>query len=99
MEGIKDLLKDPAKLEATIKGAWEKIDAKKEGEVAFDVFKVALKKIAEEMKITEMLPKTEEGAAEFKKTTDPNNTGKVNFDGFKAIIQLGIENMKKEGKF
>ena len=27
-----------------------------------------------------------------------NNTGKVNFDGFKAIIQLGIENMKKEGK-
>ncbi len=98
MEGVKDLLKDPAKLEATIKGSWEKIDAKKEGEVAFDVFKVALKQLAEEMKITEMLPKTEKGEAEFKKVTDPNNKGKVNFEGFKAIIQLGIENMKKEGK-
>ena len=50
------------------------------------------------MKITEMLPKTEQGEVEFKKVTDPNNTGKVNFEGFKAIIQLGIENMKKEGK-
>ena len=98
MEGVKDLLKDPAKLEATIKGSWEKIDAKKEGQVAFDVFKAALKQLADEMKITEMLPKTEQGEVEFKKVTDPNNTGKVNFEGFKAIIQLGIENMKKEGK-
>ena len=98
MEAVKQLLQDPAKMEATIKASWAKIDAKNEGEVAFDFFKVALKQIAEEMKITEMLPTTEQGAAEFKKVTDPNGTGKVNFEGFKAIIQLGIENMKKEGK-
>ena len=98
MEAVKELLQDPAKLEATIKGSWAKVDTKNEGEVAFDTFKVALKQLAEEMKITEMLPKTAEGEAEFKKITDPNNTGKVNFEGFKAIIQLGIENMKKAGK-
>ena len=32
------------------------------------------------------------------KITDPNNTGKVNFEGFKKVIQKGIENMKKAGK-
>ena len=98
MEGVKELLKDPAKLEATIKASWAKIDAKGEGAVSFDVFKVALEQLANEMKITEMLPTTDEGRAEFKKVTDPKNTGKVNFDGFKAIIQLGLENMKKAGK-
>ena len=42
MEGVKDLLKDPAKLEATIKGSWEKIDAKKEGQVALMYLKLLL---------------------------------------------------------
>ena len=50
------------------------------------------------MQLTEMLPTTDKGKAEFKQITDPNNTGKVNIEGFKAIIQTGIENMKKEGK-
>ena len=98
MEAIKELLKDPAKMEATIKASWAKVDAKNEGEVPFDVFTVALEQLAKEMQITEMLPTTDKGKAEFKQITDPNNTGKVNFEGFKKIIQTGIENMKKEGK-
>ena len=98
MEAIKELLKDPAKMEATIKASWAKVDAKNEGEVPFDVFTVALEQLAKEMHITEMLPTTDKGKAEFKQITDPNNTGKVNFEGFKKIIQTGIENMKKEGK-
>ena len=98
MEAVKELLKDPAKLEATIKSSWAKIDTKNEGEVAFDLFTTALQQVAKEMNLTEMLPKTDKGKEEFKKITDPNNTGKVNIEGFKAIIQTGIENMKKEGK-
>ena len=50
------------------------------------------------MGITEMLPTTDKGKEEFKKITDPNNTGKVNFEGFQKIVQTGIENMKKAGK-
>ena len=98
MDKIKELMKDPAKLEETIKASWGKIDAKNEGEVEFGTFKVALEQIAKEMQITEMLPKTEQGAEEFKKVVDPSNKGKVNFEGFQAIIKLGLENMKKEGK-
>ena len=98
MEAVKELLKDPTKLEATIKASWEKVDTKKEGEVPFDVFTVALEQLAKEMHITEMLPTTDKGRAEFKQITDPNNTGKVGFEGFKKIIQAGIENMKKAGK-
>ena len=98
METVKELLKDPAKLEATIKGSWAKIDPKNEGEVSFDAFKVALEQIAKEMHLTEMLPASEKGNAEFKQAADPDNTGKVNFERFKAVIQLGIENTKKEGK-
>ena len=98
MEAVKELLKDPAKLEATIKSSWAKIDAKNEGEVPFDLFTAALAQVAKEMQLTEMLPTTDKGKAEFKQITDPNNTGKINIEGFKAIIQTGIENMKKEGK-
>ena len=98
MDKVKELMKDPAKLEETIKASWAKIDTKNEGEVEFGVFKVALEQIAKEMQITEMLPTTEKGAEEFKKVTDPNNKGKVNFEGFQAVIKLGLENMKKEGK-
>lgn len=98
METVKELMKDPAKLEATIKGAWAKIDQKNEGEVAIDAFTAGLTAIATEMKLTEMLPTTDKGKAEFKQICDPTNCGKVNFEGFQKIVQTGIENMKKEGK-
>ena len=98
MDAIKELLKDPAKLEATLKDTWAKIDAKNEGSVPFDVFRAILEKMAAEKQMAVMLPTTDKGKAEFKKITDPTNSGKVNFDGFKAIVLQGIENMKKEGK-
>ena len=98
MDKVKEIISDPAKLEATIKASWAKLDAKNEGEVEFWIFKAGLEAIAKEMQITEMLPTTEKGAAEFKNVVDPNNKGKVNFEGFQAIIKLGIENMKKAGK-
>ena len=98
MDAIKELLKDPAKLEATLKDTWAKIDAKNEGSVPFDVFRAILEKMAAEKQMAVMLPTTDKGKDEFKKITDPTNSGKVNFDGFKAIVLQGIENMKKEGK-
>ena len=45
MEAVKELMKDPAKLEATMKSSWAKIDAKNEGEVPFDIFTAALEQV------------------------------------------------------
>ena len=98
MEKVQELLKEPAKLEATMKDAWAKIDPKKEGEVPIDAFKACLEVLAKEMGLTEMLPTTEKGHAEFKQICDPENKGKVNYESFKKIVQTGIENMKKAGK-
>ena len=98
MVKIKGLINDPAKLAETMKGAWAKIDSKNEGEVPVDIFKAGLEQVAKEMGLTEMLPTTEKGQAEFKQICDPNNKGKVNFEGFQKIVQTGIENMKKAGK-
>ena len=38
MEQYKDLVNDPAKLEAKLKEDWAKIDAKGEGSVSLEVF-------------------------------------------------------------
>ena len=45
------------------------------------------------------MPKeTDEEKAAAKKLVDPNGTGKVTFEGFKALVQAGIAKGKKEGK-
>ena len=48
------------------------------------------------------LPKGPEPTAEEKeagkKLVDPNGTGRINFEGFKLLIQVGIAKAKKEGK-
>ena len=98
MENIKGLINDPAKLAETMKGAWAKIDSKNEGEVPVDIFKAGLEQVAKEMGLTEMLPSTEKGKAEFKQICDPENKGKVNYGAFTKVVQTGIANMKKEGK-
>ena len=98
MEELKEILKNPALFETKMKEAWDQIDTKKEGEVSFEAFKAALEQLTKQQKIVEMLPTTDEGREIFKKVTDPNNTGKVNYEGFKNITLKGIEKMKKAGK-
>ena len=80
MEQYKAICNDPAKLEASLKETWAKIDTKGEGCV------------------THEQPPTEEEKAAAKKLVDPNNTGKINFEGFKALINAGIAKARKEGK-
>ena len=98
MEQFKEAAKDPALLETRLKAAWDKIDTKKEGAVTCEVFKAALEKLCADRQISFLLPTTEEGKQVFKQITDPNNTGKVTFEGFKNIALRGVENMKKAGK-
>ena len=98
MEKYKEICNDPAKLEAALKDAWAKIDAKGEGAVTHEQFKVAAEEMAKTMNIPGMKPPTEEEKAAAKKIADPNDTGKITFEGFKALVQAGIAKGRKEGK-
>ena len=97
MEKYKEIANDPAKLEAALKDAWAKI-SKGADSVSHEEFKVAAEAMAKTMNIPGMQPPTEEEKAAAKKIADPNGTGRINFEGFKALCQAGIAKGKKEGK-
>ena len=97
MEKYKEIANDPAKLEAALKDAWAKI-SKGADSVTHEEFKVAAEAMAKTMNIPGMQPPTEEEKAAAKKIADPNGTGRINFEGFKALCQAGIAKGKKEGK-
>ena len=98
MDKYKEIANDPAKLEAKLKEIWAKIDAKGEGSIPHAQFEAISRQLAQEAN----LPKGPEPSAEekekIKKLVDPNNTGKITFEGFKTIVQAGIAKGKKEGK-
>ena len=97
MEKYKEIANDPAKLEASLKDAWAKMDTKGQGFLTHEEFKAAAEAMAKSLNLPEEKPTDEERAAA-KKLVDPNNTGKITFEGFKALVQAGIAKGKKEGK-
>ena len=54
--------------------------------------------MAKTMNLPGIQPPTDEEKAAAKKLVDPNGTGKITFEGFKALVQAGIAKGKKEGK-
>ncbi len=100
-EKIKEIVNDPAKLEAKLKELWAKVDAKGEGSVPIDVLRAKAEAFAKDkgiMALPEFRMPTEEERAKARQIADPNNTGKVDFEGFKKIAHAAIEKGKKEGK-
>ena len=97
MDKYKEIANDPAKLEAALKDAWAKI-SKGADSVTHEEFKVAAEAMAKTMNLPGMHQPTEEEKAAAKKLADPNGTGKINFEGFKALIHAAIEKGRKEGK-
>ena len=101
VEKIKAIVSDPAKLEAKIKEYWGKIDEKGEGAVPLEVLKTKAQTFAQNkglMSLPSFRPPTEEEKAKFKQLVDPNNTGKIDFEGFKKAVHAGIEKAKQAGK-
>ena len=98
MEKCKDIMSDPAKLEAFLKDSWAKIDAKGEGAVTYEQYIAGANAISKSLGFPEEKPPTEEEIAAAKKIADPNGTGKINFEGFKALMNAMIEEAKKEAK-
>ena len=98
MEKCKEIMSDPAKLEAFLKDSWAKIDAKGEGAVSYEQYIAGANAISKSLGFPEEKPPTEEEIAAAKKIADPNGTGKINFEGFKALMNAMIEEAKKEAK-
>ena len=98
MEKCKEIMSDPAKLEAFLKDSWAKIDAKGEGAVSYEQYIAGANAISKSLGFPEEKPPTEEEIAAAKKIVDPNGTGKINFEGFKALMNAMIEEAKKEAK-
>ena len=97
MEKYKEIANDPVKLEATLKDHWAKI-SKGADSLTLEEFKANSEAFAKTLNLPERPQPTEEQKAELKKILDPNGTGRVTFEGFKALAQAGIAKGKKEGK-
>ena len=97
MEKYKEICNDPAKLEAHLKETWAKL-AKGADSITHEEFKVAAEAMVKTMNLPGLHQPTEEEKAAAKKLADPNGTGKINFEGFKALIHAAIEKGRKEGK-
>lgn len=96
MDKLKELVKDPAALDAKIKEYWN-IISKGEECVNLEDFKVRSKELAEKEGITPLV-KYDEGARERRlKMIDPDNSGKVKFDGFEKYLKYSVEYYKKDG--
>ena len=97
MEKYKEIVNDPAKLEAALKDAWAKI-SKGQPCVTHEEFKVAAEEMAKTMNLPGMKQPTEEEREKAKKLVDPDGTGKITYEGFVKLVQAGIAKGKKEGK-
>ena len=98
MEKYKDIANDPVKLEASLKEAWAKIDVNGKGFVNPQEFQAGMAKLGQSMNIPGMKPPTDEEKEQIKKIVDPDETGKITYEGFVRLIKAGIEKGKKEGK-
>ena len=98
MEKYKEIVNDPVKLEASLKEAWAKIDVNGKGFVSPQEFGAGMAKLGQSMKIPGMKPPTDEEKEQIKKIVDPDETGKITYEGFVRLAKAGIEKGKREGK-
>ena len=98
MEKLKEIFSDPAKTESFLKDSWAKIDAKGAGSLSYEEYLAGAEALSKSLGIPEEKPPTEEEIAKANKIADPNGTGKVNFEGFKALVMAMVEEAKKAGK-
>ena len=99
MDKIKEVVSDPARLDAELKKAFEKMDADKKGFITHEALKAALIEQAKALG----LPKpekepTEEEKEKARKIADPDGSGKITFENFVKLMHAGIEKAKAMGK-
>ena len=99
MDKVREIMSDPAKLEQSLRAAFDKVDAEKKGYITFEALMVALQAQAQAVGYKRDKPPTEEEKAEAKKIADPEGNNKITFENFKKFMIFGLEKKKAEGKF
>ena len=95
---VKDILNHPDKLDEGLKKLFEEMDKDKKGYVSFDVVHHSLHKAIERygkvVKEEDHKPGELEGA---EKICDPKGTGKVEYEGFKALVLAAMKFQLEHG--
>ena len=99
MDKIKEVVNNPALLEEKLREFYDKVDTQKKGYITPDELQAAMKATAEKLN----LPKperepTEEEKEQGRKLADPTGSGKITFEGFRALSLAIITEAKKRGK-
>ena len=96
MYRYREIINDPIKLNASLKEAWLKIDKYGEGSVTFRVLENALKQFAYEMNLPLDLEPSPLEKELLKEQIDPFGSGRIDFEGYKMLIELGIAKLRAE---
>ena len=97
MDKAKEIFSDPAKFEAAMKQAWEKLDPEKKGYTTYEAVRTSLLAQAKAVGMPEREGTPEEKEAA-KKIADPEGTGKVTYENFVKLIKTSFEKAKAAGK-
>ena len=96
-EKVKEVVKDPAKLEAEAKKAFAKMDVNKKGYLDLKAIDdVDAKLLALNLPGPKL---TQEHKEKLKKLADPDGTGKVTEAGFLSMVKTVVEKLKEQGLF
>ena len=98
MDLAKEIVSDPAKLEAKLKEDWAKLDTKGEGFVTYKVLMEAFQKMAKSLNLPADKGPSQKDDEKIRQLIDPEGTGKVTFEGFVKLVKAGIEKRKAEAK-
>jgi len=91
-EKIKDLLDHPEKLDEGLKKFFAEMDKENKGYVTFDVVHHSLHKALEKYGKVIHEHEHKEGELEgAQKICDPKGTGKVEYEGFKALVMASMK--------
>ena len=97
-EKILEIIKNPTLVEEHAKKLFEKLDHDKKGYLDIAIIEdIAENKLNKLNVPIPRLPK--EQREQLKKVADPNGTGKITLDGYKAMVKAVIEKMKADGLF
>ena len=96
MQRVKEIANNPEQFEISVKQNWADIDVNNEGSVPYEVFREkGLQILAKKgLPFKEL---NQEQKAGVHKLVDPQNTGRVTIDGFRALMKAGIAKAKASG--
>ena len=98
MDKAKELANDPAKLEAELKKAFEKMDSDKKGFVSYETLQAALVEQFKAMGLPQYKTPSKEEMEKIKQIIDPEGSGKITYENFAKLIQAQIQKAKAAGK-